>query len=84
MDKIEDIFNYTYSATRQEEIRRIRNKYLHEEKEEDKMEQLRRLRHDLRQYLILAEHSPLPGEGEAPELGAGCPPPAAGRESVAA
>ena len=43
MDKIEDTFNYTYSATRQEEIRRIRNKYLHEEKEEDKMEQLRRL-----------------------------------------
>ena len=47
------------------------------------LEQLRRLRHDLRQYLILAEHSPLPGEGEAPELGAGCPPPAAGRESWA-
>ena len=43
MDKIEDTFNYTYSATRQEEIRRIRNKYLHEEKEEDKMEQLRKI-----------------------------------------
>ena len=34
-------FEYTYSAPRQEEIRRIREKYL--PREEDKMEQLRRL-----------------------------------------
>lgn len=34
-------FEYTYSAPRQEEIKRIREKYL--PKEEDKMEQLRRL-----------------------------------------
>jgi len=34
-------FKYTYSAPRQEEIKRIREKYL--PKEEDKMEQLRRL-----------------------------------------
>ncbi|MGN0160607.1 MAG: hypothetical protein ACI4AQ_04395 [Lachnospiraceae bacterium] len=34
-------FNYTYSAKEQEELKRIRQKY--EPKEEDKMEQLRRL-----------------------------------------
>ena len=34
-------FEYTYSAPRQEELKRIREKYL--PKEEDKMEQLRRL-----------------------------------------
>lgn len=34
-------FEYTYSAPRQEEIKRIREKYL--PREEDKMEQLRRL-----------------------------------------
>lgn len=34
-------FNYTYSAKQQEEVKRIREKYV--EKEEDKMEQLRRL-----------------------------------------
>ena len=34
-------FNYTYSASRQEEIKHIRNKYL--PPEETKMEQLRRL-----------------------------------------
>lgn len=34
-------FEYTYSAPRQEEIRKIREKYL--PREEDKMEQLRRL-----------------------------------------
>ena len=36
-----ETFNYTYSAKQQEEIKRIREKYL--PKEEDKMEQLRRL-----------------------------------------
>lgn len=34
-------FEYTYSAPRQEEVRKIREKYL--PREEDKMEQLRRL-----------------------------------------
>ena len=36
-----DTFTYTYSAKQQEEIRNIRKKYL--PREEDKMEQLRRL-----------------------------------------
>lgn len=34
-------FNYTYSAKQQDEIKKIRNKYLTQE--EDKMQQLRRL-----------------------------------------
>ena len=38
-----DSFEYTYSAPEQEEIRRIREKYLPREEREDKMEQLRRL-----------------------------------------
>ncbi len=41
MEKDNPRFTYTYSASRQEEIRSIREKYL--PKEEDKMEQLRRL-----------------------------------------
>lgn len=36
-----DIFQYTYSAKQQDEIQKIRKKYLPQE--EDKMEQLRRL-----------------------------------------
>jgi hypothetical protein len=36
-----EIFNYTYSAKEQEEIEKIRQKYM--PKEENKMEQLRRL-----------------------------------------
>ena len=36
-------FQFTYSAKEQEEIKAIRNKYLPSEKNEDKMEQLRRL-----------------------------------------
>ncbi|MEE1055983.1 MAG: hypothetical protein UH239_01905 [Acutalibacteraceae bacterium] len=36
-----ETFNYTYSAKQQEEVKRIREKYL--PKKEDKMEQLRRL-----------------------------------------
>ncbi len=36
-----ETFNYTYSATQQEEIEKIRKKYL--PPEEDKMEQLRRM-----------------------------------------
>lgn len=41
MENQKDTFTYTYSATQQEEIRNIRKKYL--PKQEDKMEQLRRL-----------------------------------------
>lgn len=38
-----ETFNYTYSASQQEEIRRIREKYAPPKQEEDKMERLRRL-----------------------------------------
>lgn len=38
-----ETFTYTYSATQQEEVQAIRKKYLPEEREVDKMEQLRRL-----------------------------------------
>lgn len=41
MDK--ETFNYTYSSAQQEEIKKIREKYSPPEKQEDKMEQLRRL-----------------------------------------
>ena len=41
MENKKDTFEYTYSARQQEEIESIRKKYL--PKEEDKMEQLRRL-----------------------------------------
>jgi hypothetical protein len=41
MDEQTQPFHYTYSAKQQEEIRRIREKYI--AKEENKMEQLRRL-----------------------------------------
>ena len=41
MKQHHNAFEYTYSAPEQEEVRRIREKYL--PKEEDKMEQLRRL-----------------------------------------
>lgn len=44
-------FEYTYSAPRQEEIKRIREKYL--PKEEDKMEQLRRLDNSVTQKATL-------------------------------
>ena len=41
MENKEETFEYTYSAKQQQEIENIRKKYL--PKEEDKMEQLRRL-----------------------------------------
>ena len=44
MEKEKDTFTYTYSAKQQEEIRNIRKKYL--PREEEKMEQLRRLDRD--------------------------------------
>ena len=43
----EQSFEYTYSAQRQQEIEAIRKKYL--PKEEDKMEQLRKLHHSATQ-----------------------------------
>lgn len=43
MDEKKETFNYTYSASRQQEIKRIREKYAPPTQEEDKMEQLRRL-----------------------------------------
>ena len=41
MENRDEIFNYTYSAAQQDEVRNIRKKYL--PREENKMEQLRRL-----------------------------------------
>lgn len=41
MEEKKEVFNYTYSAQQQEEIKNIRKKYA--APEEDKMEQLRRL-----------------------------------------
>ena len=45
MNSEKEIFEYTYSATQQEEIERIRKKYL--PKEEDRMELLRKLDRDV-------------------------------------
>ncbi len=46
-NKNSDGFSYTYSAKEQTEIRKIREKYTLESKEEDKMERLRRLDADV-------------------------------------
>ena len=43
MDEKKEIFNYTYSAAKQEEIKSIREKYTPPTQEEDKMERLRKL-----------------------------------------
>ncbi len=43
MDNKNETFNYTYSASQQEEIKKIRDKYNTPKQIEDKMEQLRRL-----------------------------------------
>lgn len=43
MDEEKGAFNYTYSASQQKEIKRIREKYMPPTEEESKMEQLRRL-----------------------------------------
>lgn len=45
MEKEKEAFEYTYSAARQEEIERIRKKYV--PREEDKMEVLRKLDRDV-------------------------------------
>jgi len=47
MDEKNKIFSYTYSASQQEEIKRIREKYAPPTVEEDKMERLRRLDQDV-------------------------------------
>lgn len=43
MDEKKEVFSYTYSASQQEEIKSIREKYLPPTEKEDKMERLRRL-----------------------------------------
>ena len=43
MDGKNEVFSYTYSASQQEEIKSIREKYAPPTEEEDKMERLRRL-----------------------------------------
>ncbi|MDE6424594.1 MAG: hypothetical protein K2K89_00395 [Ruminococcus sp.] len=43
MESESKIFKYTYSASQQEEIKKIRKKYTPPTQEEDKMERLRRL-----------------------------------------
>lgn len=43
MSEQKETFQYTYSASEQEEIRKIREKYAPPEKRADKIEQLRRL-----------------------------------------
>ncbi len=43
MDEKKEVFQYTYSAARQAEIKNIREKYAPPAREEDKMERLRRL-----------------------------------------
>lgn len=43
MDEKKETFNYTYSASQQQEIKKIREKYAQPTQEEDKMERLRRL-----------------------------------------
>lgn len=47
MEKNQETFTYTYSAQQQEEIKRIRKKYL--APEEDKMERLRKLHYSATQ-----------------------------------
>ena len=43
MDEKKETFNYTYSASQQQEIKRIREKYMPPTQEEDKMARLRKL-----------------------------------------
>lgn len=47
MEEKRETFTYTYSATRQEEIKRIREKYAPPAQEEDKMARLRKLDRDV-------------------------------------
>ena len=47
MGEKSEVFNYTYSASQQAEIKSIREKYMPPTEEEDKMERLRRLDHSV-------------------------------------
>ena len=47
MEENKEVFNYTYSASQQAEIKGIREKYMPPAEEEDKMERLRRLDHSV-------------------------------------
>lgn len=47
MDEKKETFTYTYSASQQEEIKRIREKYAPPTQTEDKMERLRKLDRDV-------------------------------------
>lgn len=54
MEEKRETFTYTYSATRQEEIKRIREKYAPPTQEEDKMERLRKLDRDVTKPGLIA------------------------------
>lgn len=54
MEEKQETFTYTYSATQQEEIKRIREKYAPPTQEEDKMERLRKLDKDMTKPGLIA------------------------------
>ena len=54
MEEKRETFTYTYSATQQEEIKRIREKYAPPPREEDKMERLRKLDRDVTKPGLIA------------------------------
>lgn len=54
MEEKRETFTYTYSATQQEEIKRIREKYAPTTQEEDKMERLRKLDRDVTKPGLIA------------------------------
>lgn len=54
MEEKRETFTYTYSATQQEEIKRIREKYAPPTQEEDKMERLRKLDRDVTKPGLIA------------------------------
>lgn len=54
MEEKRETFTYTYSATQQEEIKHIREKYAPPTQEEDKMERLRKLDRDVTKPGLIA------------------------------
>lgn len=54
MEEKRETFTYTYSATQQEEIKRIREKYTPPTQEENKMERLRKLDRDVTKPGLMA------------------------------
>ena len=54
MEEKRETFIYTYSATQQEEIKRIREKYTPSTQEENKMERLRKLDRDVTKPGLIA------------------------------